>query len=356
MTEPNTKGDTASLGTLVDDWGGFEKLVAQLNETGDVTVAHNVVLTGRSGAPRQIDVVIRHRQGLVEHLTVVECKYRGQAIERQNVDAFATTVREVGASRGVMFSTRGFQSGAITQARHDSIDLFQVREPTDEEWGSPGRVVDITIQVIGISIGQVVSSRVLALDGSSNPVFLNLQLGYPEGEAKTTPLLNRTDSANLESMIEKGARDGAPKLIQAGRFVGENLTYDMDVKWRSNVLINFEPPLVANCDGRILMFENVELEVGVQMTQKRLLLDRAENFTFALAVEDCVRGVVHGATRPKQATTTEIVPLSRAENVDNEDLYQNGSILKVLMAGFVDFREFMGMQRGTMIARPSAEV
>lgn len=39
-----------TLADLVKDWGGFEKLVADLSQTGEVTVEHNVNLTGRSGA------------------------------------------------------------------------------------------------------------------------------------------------------------------------------------------------------------------------------------------------------------------------------------------------------------------
>ncbi|GMA60755.1 NERD domain-containing protein [Alicyclobacillus fastidiosus] len=52
------------LSELVKDWGGFERLVADLHNTGDVKVEHNVVLKGRSGAPRQIDVLITHTHGL----------------------------------------------------------------------------------------------------------------------------------------------------------------------------------------------------------------------------------------------------------------------------------------------------
>ena len=101
---------------LVKDWGGFEKLVVALHETGDVSVEHNVTLVGKSGAARQIDVLLRHRQGLYEHLVVVECKYWNRAVKRLHVDALATTLREVGAAKGVIFSTKGFQTGAITQA------------------------------------------------------------------------------------------------------------------------------------------------------------------------------------------------------------------------------------------------
>jgi hypothetical protein len=110
-------------------------------------------------APRQIDVLVRHKQGLYEHLIVVECKYWNSPVERLHVDALATTVREVGASRGVIVSTKGFQSGAITQAQHESIDLFVVRELTDEEWGLPGRVVNLFLQIIQPSIGNPVVHR-----------------------------------------------------------------------------------------------------------------------------------------------------------------------------------------------------
>ena len=48
----------------ISAWGGFEKLVAKLHETGTVTVKHDVTLTGQSGAPRKIDVLIRHAEGL----------------------------------------------------------------------------------------------------------------------------------------------------------------------------------------------------------------------------------------------------------------------------------------------------
>src|SRR6202012_3533527 len=118
------------ISDLVKDWGGFEKLVAELHETGEVTVEHNAILTGKSGAPRQIDVLIRHRQGLYDHLVIAECKYWNSPVERLHIDALATAIQDVGASRGVLFSTKGFQSGAITQAKQSNIDLFTVRDLT----------------------------------------------------------------------------------------------------------------------------------------------------------------------------------------------------------------------------------
>jgi hypothetical protein len=140
---------------LVGDWGGFEKLVAMLHETGDVAVERDVTLQGRSGAPRQIDVLIRHRQGFYEHLVVVECKYWQHNVERLHVDALATTIREVGADRGVIFSSKGFQSGAISQAAAENIDLFVVRDLARHEWGGSGRIVDLFLQFAQVGLGGV---------------------------------------------------------------------------------------------------------------------------------------------------------------------------------------------------------
>ena len=106
------------LDNIVEDWGGFERLVAKLHETGDVAVERNVILKGRSGAPRQIDVLIRHRQGLYEHLVVVECKYWRQSVKRLHVDALATTVREVGAAKGRLVSASGATNATL---RYDPL-------------------------------------------------------------------------------------------------------------------------------------------------------------------------------------------------------------------------------------------
>jgi Restriction endonuclease len=179
-----------TLADLVKDWGGFEKLVADLSQTGEVTVEHNVSLTGRSGAARQIDVLIRHKQGLIEHLVIVECKYWNSSVERLHVDALATTVREVGASRGVIISTAAaFQRGAIEQARHDAIELFRVREPTVEEWGRPGRHIDFYLHVLSVALGPLRIEGTFTID-PLRPTSTTLALSLGDGASEShTPAI-----------------------------------------------------------------------------------------------------------------------------------------------------------------------
>src|SRR5580692_9275408 len=133
---------------LIGDWGGFEKLIAALHETGDVKVEHDVTLVGESEAPRQIDVLVTHTEALSTHRILVECKCWRSAVERLHVDAMITAVKDLKASRGVFFTTVGYQSGAGAVAKAYGIDLYVVRELSDEEWGGPGRLVDLCLHVI----------------------------------------------------------------------------------------------------------------------------------------------------------------------------------------------------------------
>ncbi len=66
---------STKLKDVVSDWGGFEEFVKEIHDSGDVVVERDVILTGRSGAPRQIDVHVTHSQGPYKYSTLIECKY-----------------------------------------------------------------------------------------------------------------------------------------------------------------------------------------------------------------------------------------------------------------------------------------
>ena len=177
------------ISDLVKDWDGFEKLVAELHETGEVTVEHNAILIGRSGAPRQVDVLIRHKQGLYDHLVIAECKYWNSPVERLHIDALAAQFKMWGRRVAYCFQPRVFGRGAITQAKQSNIDLFTVRDLTAEEWGLPGRVIDFYLQVIQPSIGNPVFHNPVVFGLPSNdPISINLEFNE-NGPVSTTPLL-----------------------------------------------------------------------------------------------------------------------------------------------------------------------
>lgn len=330
------------LADLVTDWGGFEKLVAELHDTGDVKVEHNVTLPGRSGAPRQIDVLVRHTQGLYEHLIVVECKYRSAPIERLHVDALATTIREVGASRGVIFSTKGFQSGAIAQAKHESISLFLLRELTDTEWGLPGRHFDMWMHFNSISIGnfQMPDTSAAMLRSGVLPT-INMRLGDPAGQSETRIEVRGKPHTTLEELLLAMANRTA-QLAYRPVCIDFGGTFEGTV--RRVIKVNFAPesPVHIFLDGAIVFAPRMTFDLGVKVEQSRFQFDRAASYGFVLAVEDCINNVVTTASKRQADAVTQLHPLKEALE-STEEAYKNGSILTVWMKGFASFDEFIGI-------------
>jgi Restriction endonuclease len=335
------------IAELVTDWGGFERLVATLHETGEVSVEHNVVLQGRSGAPRQIDVLIRHKQGLYEHLVIAECKCWNSAVERLHVDALATTVREVGAARGVIFSTKGFQSGAITQAKAENIDLFVVRDPSAEEWGLPGRIVDVFLQIIQPAIGNIASPGAAKIGNPFNnaPIAFNLVFGI-DGPESSTPTLKRDGSPGGQS-LERYLFDAAEQALTHGlsqfQMINGGAECTRYIMCPANIVpdVPFQVPM----HGEILILPKISFELAIKVVQSRITVDRAKQYKFALALENYVTGTISAASRSLDpAALTTLAELGRKEHVPSgETPFVNGSLLRVQVKGFFPFEETKGL-------------
>lgn len=330
-----------SISDLVGDWGGFEQLVAQLNETGDVVVEHNVILPGRSGASRQVDVLIRHKQGLYEHLVVCECKYWNSPVDRLHVDALATTIREVGASRGVIFSAHGFQSGAVAQAEHEHIALFKVRQFTDEEWGAPGRHVEIWMQFVSTAIGNIQMPGLLGDESAlTNPPRLELRYGGADDTSTPIQVAGKPD-ATLEALLQRMAAETAKVAYTPARL---NFEGKADGEARAVVKVNFAPkePALLFVDGAVFVVPRIEFDLGVKVTQSLLQIDRAQPYAFILAVEDCVGKTKTTASRRKDAEKT-VLHGAVAEDESPEENFQSGTVITVWLGLSESFDDFSTM-------------
>jgi hypothetical protein len=98
-----------------------------------------------------------------------------------------------------------------------------------------------------------------------------------------------------------------------------------------HVQVNYLPnrPVQAHANGGVIFIQKMFLSVGLRINQSRLKFDRAENYTFVLAVEDCVRRVVTAASRREGENITLLTPLSAEPPVSSEEVLQNGSIMSV---------------------------
>jgi Restriction endonuclease len=103
----------------------------------NITVQHDVDLTGRTGATHQIDVYWHFRQAGVGHKVLVECKNYSRKISLGKIRDFKSVMDEVGPCQGIMVTKTGYQSGVKKYARHHGIGL-KLLSPADPATSAAG--------------------------------------------------------------------------------------------------------------------------------------------------------------------------------------------------------------------------
>jgi hypothetical protein len=279
---------------------------------------------------------------------IVECKYWNSNVDRSEVDALATAVRDVGASKGVIFSTKGFQSGAVTQARHEGIELYKVREPTEDEWGPLGRHVSLYLHLISLASGPVTIAEAYpdpANPPSSNVISLALDPNAKTDSA-TTPI--ETESGKditLEGLIARLAEKAAKQI-----YVPKLASFDGRGKilTRRNVTIEQTGDIKVFVSGGCVLVRRMSFEIGLCIDQSHLTLDRARNFAFALAVENSVKREVFAASRRVGEQQTELYPLTQPEIPPEKegDVIRNNSIISIWFGTMFSFDDYWALQVG----------
>jgi len=96
----------------------------------DFRVSHRRMLEG-SGGQYEIDVVAEFEAlGGASIIVLVECKYyrRSNPIKRDTVMTLHAKLQDVGAHKGILFSTSRFQRGALQYAKAHGIGLVRVED------------------------------------------------------------------------------------------------------------------------------------------------------------------------------------------------------------------------------------
>jgi restriction system protein len=114
------------------DGSEFERVIAEiLSELGtslpEFRVERQELIKAPDGRYR-IDITIRFTQLGATFLVLVECKDHARPVEREDVQVLADKLRAAGAHKGMLFSTNGFQRGAIEYARSHGIALVRIIE------------------------------------------------------------------------------------------------------------------------------------------------------------------------------------------------------------------------------------
>jgi len=94
----------------------------------DFSSTHHERVRGDSGE-YEIDIVARFEVlGGANIVVLVECKHWNSPVKRDNVMLLDAKLRDTGAHKGIIFSTAGFQSGAIQYASARGIATVTVQD------------------------------------------------------------------------------------------------------------------------------------------------------------------------------------------------------------------------------------
>lgn len=110
------------------------------------TVYGSRLYKGNTGYEHQIDVSYEFTMKGFKLLVLVECKHYNARVSVGDILTFAQRIQDIGAHKGLLLSTVGFQSGAkkFAEARGIGLALLtpDLSEPEKEDNSSPPRRPD----------------------------------------------------------------------------------------------------------------------------------------------------------------------------------------------------------------------
>lgn len=126
-----------------------------LDDYKTIAVKHNVNIKGKSSQLHQIDVYWEFEIAGVIHKVAVECKEYKNNVSVGKVRDFYGAIEDIGNINGIFVTTKGYQSGAITYAKHKNISLKTVNEPTQEDIDSHQGIKTIIFNINAMCLENV---------------------------------------------------------------------------------------------------------------------------------------------------------------------------------------------------------
>lgn len=131
-------------------WLDFEKMIAGIYQTlsPNAIVIHNDSILGfDSKIKRQIDVSIRFREAGCDFLIIVQAKTNSKPLDINTVGEFASVIKDVHASKGVLICNTGFTKAAQTFAESVGIELCSAHDAESKDWRTTLRIPIVWIRL-----------------------------------------------------------------------------------------------------------------------------------------------------------------------------------------------------------------
>ncbi len=337
--------------TFIDkliDWKDFELFVKQLYEQDmQLEVEHDVTLIGKSGAKRQIDVLIKHKTKLHEYVTIVECKRWKEKVDRSRVDILFASIEDLNASKGVIFTTSGYEEGAEKYAQSKNIDLFIVRDLTDEEWGLPGRVVHFFMQTFCSNLKHIEFPQMQMIpivDEYPSRIDLGIIIEKDQKYDENLYLYSKRNgirNTHLISLILEKQNEILQQISDQTSLLGDG-TNEESLIILSDLEIDFSEYEFKQLryPYGILLIDKLICKLITSISQKTFHFDRGSTFDLSLTIENYIRRQKHIFSKRKDETniqvTENLFDKLTKEKIVTGDVLQNNSIFKVMLAPYVN--------------------
>lgn len=326
------------------DWAALESFVKDLYEgDGEVTVERNVIEVDRYGAKRQTDVKIERRTRFHRFVTLVECKRWKEPVSRDRVDVLASSIEALGAQNGAIFTTTGFEEGAVAYAKGKGIEIFVVRDLTPEEWGLPGRQVWFYLETMSaefkdISIPDV--QCIALVDTAPGQIELPIRLqkelaGDPDHDLYSVQTGER--GPNLVGLLGDthglilGALQGTLREMAEPNSVIE-LMAACEVDFTGTPFRQMRLPTVA---ARI---EKIRFKFVAQISKIRMDFDRGKDLDFGVMIESYAseqRLLAHRRKGDPGIVFQVVNPIGPVAQDSSGDALVNGTTFSVTCAPWV---------------------
>jgi hypothetical protein len=326
------------------DWAAFEGFIKELHEgDGEVTVERDVTEVDRYGAKRQTDVKITRRTRFHRVVTLVECKRWKEPVSRDRIDVLAASIEALGAQNGAIFTTTGFEEGAIAYAKGKGIELFVVRDLTPEEWGLPGRHIDFFLHIIGAEFRDLSLPNTQAIALIEEPltsIDLGIHLGKDLAADPEQDLFSLKTGHRGPNLV--GILGDAHGLILQAIAAGIGVFDDgaeavLEITAACEIDFTGTPFRQLRLQTAAAKLERIRFRLLAQISQSRFQFDRGAKLDFAVVVESYIseqRLLAHrkagdAGINFRVANTTE------RGNSTQRDVLENGSVMKVFLAPWV---------------------
>jgi len=328
------------------DWSAFESFVSDLYAgEGDVIIERNVIDVDQYGARRETDVKITRRTRLHTYVTLVECKRWKEPVGRDRIDVLAASVEALKAQKGALFTTTGYEEGALKYAQGKNIDVFVVRDLKDEEWGAPGREIQFYAHFWSGTFTSisVPNAQMIALIDEP-PASLNLNISMDRDRASDPEYdLYSVKTGKAGPNITNILVDAHSLLLRA---ISPAVRVLADGKDGVSLM------LAVDCEFNLEGYEYKQLRLAVgairvpkigfsfiaRANQMNFTFDRGTTVDFALVIENYLsekRYIAHRRTGVPELTFNEIRTGSGGSGSPSTDVVKRGDLITILTAPWV---------------------